>query len=320
MAVGLAPAQEPDAPASGAGRLRTTIERLGRFAYAGDPVMVRIAVFNTGDSAFPNSTGLDLIGSTAVVYLDEGLKLEHRDSAGTGPGGEPQVLQAGGFFGFITDLSQVVKGLDRPGRYKARLELPETDAAEVDLVIIERYDPARAYRAVVETEYGELTFDLLGSAAPKHVQNFYDLANQGYYDGTFFYSIVKGIEIHAGDKIGDGRSSPGYSLPAEIDESLKHGRGTLSMLRAGPVDHGSLFVISLGDNSRLDGVFSIFGKMARGEEALKALENLPTGGTRAAVPYQPLQKTPIQKVRVEPAPPDSAATAARGGDGTGSTD
>ena len=306
-----------DAPGSaGSKTLLATVERLGRFSYAGDPVMVRLAVFNTGDTAIDNASGLDLVGHTEIIRLDEGKRLEAAARREADGSIEPRVLHAGGFFGFVTDLGAVVKGLDKPGKYKARLLLPGADPAEVDLVVIERYDPSVAYRAIVETEYGILTFDLLGAAAPRHVNNLFDLANQGWYDGSVIQAIVKGVEIHGGDLLGDGRSNPGYTLDPEISGDLRHERGTLSMLRTGPTDHGSQFIISLGENRRLDGNLTIFGKISKSESVLSGIENLPTTGTREAIPYRPLKQVTVRSIRVTPAPSGSVATAA-GGEVTG---
>ncbi len=292
--------------------LKLTLERLGQFTYAGDPVLVRVAVFNTGDKAFENASGLDLLGNLSISNLDEGRSLAARQDRAPDRRLEPAVLPPGGFFGRILDLREAVVGMDSPGRYMARLSVAGSELQEIPLVVIPRFEPAKPYRAVVETNYGTMAFDLLGKEAPKHVQNFYDLANQGYYDGTLVHAVVKGIEMHAGARTGDGTSTPGYSLGPEISTGLKHQRGTLSMLRMGPSDHGSLFVISLGETRERDGVFTIFGALASGEEALAAIENLPTGGTREAVPYRPLAQVKIQTVRVGPAPEASRATATTG--------
>ncbi len=292
--------------------LKFTLERLGQFTYAGDPVMVRVAVFNTGEKAFENASGLDLLGNLGIINLDEGRRLAARQDRAPDRRLEPAVIPPGGFFGRILDLRDAVVGMDAPGRYTARLSLEGSEVQEIPLVVIPRFEPQKPYRAVVETDYGTLVFDLLGKEAPKHVQNFYDLANQGYYDGTLVHAVVKGIEIHAGDRAGDGTSTPGYSLGPEVSSGLKHQRGTLSMLRMGPNDHGSLFVISLGETRERDGVFTIFGALASGEEALAAIENLPTAGTRDAVPYRPLAQVRIQSVRVAPAPDGSRATATSG--------
>ena len=40
--------------------------------------------------------------------------------------------------------------------------------------------------AVIETSLGNIEFELLEDVAPGHVQNFKDLANSDFYNGTIF--------------------------------------------------------------------------------------------------------------------------------------
>jgi len=291
--------------------LKATLERLGAFAYAGEPVQVRVAVFNTGDKAYDNTKGLDLLHGILVGDATGAAKSPTRKAGvSTNKQGQPSVLAPGEFFGFITDLRDLYDGLDSPGKYTVRLALDEVSSEPVHLAIIPRYDPSSAYRATIETEYGQISFDLLGAEAPAHVQNFYDLANQGYYDGSYFITVMKGVQMIGGDLAGDGRSNPGYDLPLEITKGMKHVRGTLSMLRKQDTDHGAQFVISLGSNPMMDDNFSIFGAQAGEDETLKALENLPTTGRSERPYYRPLKELKILSVKVAPAPEGSKATAA----------
>lgn len=304
---GFAAAENADA----AKPLKATLERLGTFAYVGDPLQIRVAVFNTSEQAFDNAKGLDLMhgllvgdatGAAASIPRKAGVQTDKRS--------QPSVLAPGEFFGFIADLRDLYDGLDKPGKYIVRLALDEVSSDPVHLAIIPRYDPKTRYRASIETDFGQISFDLLGAEAPAHVQNFYDLASQGFYDGSYFITVMKGVQMIGGDSSGDGRSTPGYDLPLEITQGLKHARGTLSMLRKQDTDHGSQFVVSLGANPMMDGNFSIFGVQADGEDTLKALENLPTTGRSERPYYRPLKELKIVSVKVAPAPEGSKATSA----------
>jgi cyclophilin family peptidyl-prolyl cis-trans isomerase len=299
-------AAPPPAPAPAT--LEPTLDRLGRFYYAGDPVLIRVAVFNTGEAPHQNVQGLDLAHNISVVDNVRGVALKPRQGPPADPNREPRVFPPGAFFGLITDLRDSVEGLDTPGRYSIRLTVEGKTSEPMQIAVIPRFDTETAYRAEMDTDFGQMSFNLLGTEAPRHVQNFYNLANQGYYDGTFIFAVVKGIEFHGGDKTGNGRSSPGYSLAPEVSPDLKHVRGTLSMLRADAMDHGSLFIVSLGDNPRLDGRLSIFGKITAGEETLVAIENLPTSGTRESTSFRPLKPVVIRSIRVEPAPEEAVGS------------
>jgi len=251
---------------------------------------------------------MDLMGNM-VVGTEPGGALKHRTGPAANSKTQPGTIAPGGFFGFIADLRDVVEGLDKPGTYAARFQSPGLETEAISLVVIPKYDPAIAYRATMETDYGTLQFDLLGKQAPAHIHNFYDLGNQGYYDGTLFHVIVKGIEARGGDRTGSGDSNPGYSLKPEIDKSLKHTRGTLSMLGGEASDHGSQFLISLADSPGLDGKMTIFGTLAGGQDALTAIENLPTSGQKSFPFYRPLKEVRIHSIRVTAAPAGSKATA-----------
>src|SRR5882672_3505229 len=102
--------------------LQVTVERLGSFSYAGDPVLVRVAVFNTGKVSYDNSKGLDLRGNL-VVGDKTGGALKHKPGD-VDPHSQPAVLAPGEFFGWISDLRDFVEGLDVPGRYAARYQGP----------------------------------------------------------------------------------------------------------------------------------------------------------------------------------------------------
>ena len=299
--------------AAGSGGLQATLERLGGYVYAGDPVHVRVAVFNTGKEAYENLKGLDLLkGLVAGDATGVGSISRKQDAAGDRKH-QPALLAPGGFFGYIVDLREMFEGLEKPGRLSVRLALEEVSSPPVLIAIIPRYDPKTAYRATLETEFGQVSFDLLARQAPHHVKNFYDLANQGFYDGSYFITMMKGVQMIGGDLTGDGRSSPGYDLPLEIQPGMKHARGTLSMLRKQETDHGAQFVVSLGDNPMLDGNLSIFGVGAGGDDTLLALENLPTTGRSEKPYYRPLKDVKILSARVVPATDGSKATAAEAG-------
>ena len=44
--------------------------------------------------------------------------------------------------------------------------------------------------AVIETSLGNIEFELLEDVAPGHVQNFKDLANSDFYNGTTFHRVI----------------------------------------------------------------------------------------------------------------------------------
>ena len=53
--------------------------------------------------------------------------------------------------------------------------------------------------AVIETKYGNIELVFFRDVAPKHVENFLNLASSGFYDGTIFHRVIPGFMIQDGD-------------------------------------------------------------------------------------------------------------------------
>ncbi|MCL6644304.1 MAG: peptidylprolyl isomerase, partial [Dehalococcoidia bacterium] len=70
-------------------------------------------------------------------------------------------------------------------------------------------DPAKTYRATIETTAGTMTAEFFPAEAPKTVNNFVFLAREGFYDGVIFHRVIPGFVIQGGDPTGTGRGGPG---------------------------------------------------------------------------------------------------------------
>ena len=140
--------------------------------------------------------------------------------------------------------------------------------------------------AVISTTQGELVVEFWSETAPKTVENFKKLANDAFYDGTCFHRIVKGFMIQGGDPLTKdpseefrwGTGDPGYKIEAEFSDR-PHNKGVLSMARSSDPDSaGSQFFICLAPANFLDGQYTCFGELIKGEEVLDTLGAMPCGG------------------------------------------
>jgi cyclophilin family peptidyl-prolyl cis-trans isomerase len=128
--------------------------------------------------------------------------------------------------------------------------------------------------AVITTSKGAMRFELFPEDAPWHVANFKYLADKGFYRGLTFSYFHPGYIIQGGAPRGE--SGPGYSLPAEFS-NRKHEFGVLGMARRKDFvnperrSNGSQFHILLKSDERMDGVYTIFGKLIEGDEVLNSL-------------------------------------------------
>jgi peptidyl-prolyl cis-trans isomerase B (cyclophilin B) len=126
--------------------------------------------------------------------------------------------------------------------------------------------------AEIRVHEGTMKFELLFKQAPNTVANFVHLVDSGYYKGTTFHRVIQGFMAQGGDRKGDGTGSPGWSIADEIDPSVKHVVGSLSMANAGPNTGGSQFFICHAAQPHLDGRHAVFGKMISGYDVVTRIE------------------------------------------------
>lgn len=134
-------------------------------------------------------------------------------------------------------------------------------------------DPKKTYRVKMETNKGVIEIDLYPQYAPKTVNNFVFLAQEGYYDGVTFHRVIPNFVIQGGDPTGTGRGGPGYKFEDEFkDNPLKHETGILSMANSGPGTNGSQFFITHSPQPHLDGKHTVFGKVVNGMDVVNAIK------------------------------------------------
>lgn len=99
---------------------------------------------------------------------------------------------------------------------------------------------------------GSIRVKLFPDLAPKTVENFVQLAEEGYYNGVTFHRVINDFMIQGGDPTGDGTGGksiysegdddPGY-FEDEFSLNLWNFRGALSMANAGANTNTSQFFI-----------------------------------------------------------------------------
>ncbi|HEY8093034.1 MAG TPA: peptidylprolyl isomerase, partial [Acidimicrobiales bacterium] len=114
-------------------------------------------------------------------------------------------------------------------------------------------------QAVLKTNRGDITVNLLPNHAPETVDNFVGLAegtkdyNAGngrsgpFYDGLGFHRVISGFMIQGGCPLGTGTGGPGYTFKDEPHPELTFDKPyLLAMANAGPGTNGSQFFITVG--------------------------------------------------------------------------
>jgi peptidyl-prolyl cis-trans isomerase B (cyclophilin B) len=163
--------------------------------------------------------------------------------------------------------------------------------------------------AVLKTSAGEMVVAFWPDVAPNTVANFIKLAKAGFYDGTAFHRIIKGFMVQGGDPLSKDLSKEALWGTGHADENVKaefnerhHDLGVISMARAQNPDSASCqFFICLGPTPQLDGKYTCFGKLIKGEDVLLKLGDTPVGTGPNGERSRPTSRVTLESVKIVPA-------------------
>lgn len=160
---------------------------------------------------------------------------------------------------------------------------------------------------VITTDKGEIVVMFYPEIAPKTVENFTKLANDKFYEGVRFHRTIQGFMIQGGDPESKdlsksaawGSGGPDYSINDELNP-IKHEAGVLSMAHAGPNTGGSQFFIMTGTSPNLDYLHTAFGRVIKGMDVVKQIEQTPVTDGNGTV--EPDKASVIKSVEIKPWP------------------
>ncbi|KAJ1925954.1 cyclophilin peptidyl-prolyl cis-trans isomerase Cyp8 [Tieghemiomyces parasiticus] len=145
----------------------------------------------------------------------------------------------------------------------------------------------------MQTNLGDLDFELQCELAPRTCYNFMQLSKTGYYRMVPFHRSIKHFMIQGGDPTGTGRGGESIwkgEFADEIKNKLSHdSRGVLSMANHGPNTNSSQFFVTYRPCKHLDGKHTVFGKVVAG---LSTLDVMETRLTDAAT------ERPLEEIRI----------------------
>ena len=183
-------------------------------------------------------------------------------------------------------------------------------------------------KAIIKTNKGDMTFNLLPEVAPKAVENFATHAKNGYYDGLIFHRVIKDFMIQGGDPTGTGMGGEsiwGKSFEDEFALEARNYYGSLSMANSGPNTNGSQFFIvqakdvpesllsqmveltdkgypqevidkyrEVGGTPWLDFKHTVFGELTDGADVLEDIAS-----TRTGMADKPVYDVVIETIEIE---------------------
>ena len=146
---------------------------------------------------------------------------------------------------------------------------------------------------IIETNLGNLKAELYPDRAPLAVSNFLQYAEEGFYEGTIFHRVRKGVLVQGGGFTPAlQQKKPREAIRNEAQNRVKNEQWTLAAARSGGIHTATAqFFVNTNDNPQFDhkGMshskfgYAVFGKIIEGIEVVQTIEGLKTtkrGGMR----------------------------------------
>lgn len=207
--------------------------------------------------------------------------------------------------GVLGDQDELIKVPQNPIAEQQQAQAPPPSPTPVKKSPPEMLiNTEKKYSAVLETSEGNITLELYADKTPQTVNNFIHLARTDFYDGTTFHRIMKDFMIQGGDPKGDGTGGPGYTVPAEIKEDLKHERGAISMARLGDTvnpqkaSSGSQFFIMHKATTQLDGEYTVFGKVTSGLDIVDKIAEQEVSESASGEMSKPVSPVKVTNIKI----------------------
>ena len=161
-------------------------------------------------------------------------------------------------------------------------------------------------RVVLQTERGAIELELDAARAPLTVRNFLAYVDAGLYDGGMFHRTVKpdnqpnsAVKIEVIQGGAALAREAGFFPPIPLERTrvtgLRHLDGTLSMARDAPDSAQADFFICIGAQPELDfggkrnpdgQGFAAFGRVVKGMDVVRAIQQAPAGGQQLTPPVR----------------------------------
>lgn len=169
-----------------------------------------------------------------------------------------------------------------------------------------------AINATITLESGdEISLELYPKVAPKTVDNFVELAEDGFYDGLIFHRVIEDFMIQGGGYDENLKEQKASTIDGEFssngfDNPMHHTRGVISMARAQQFDSASSqFFIVQEDSTYLDGQYAAFGMVTDGMDVVDDIASARTG----SVTSSGMENVPVSPIVIESITIDSSDSA-----------
>jgi cyclophilin family peptidyl-prolyl cis-trans isomerase len=122
----------------------------------------------------------------------------------------------------------------------------------------------------IHTDQGKMVLRLDGKRCPMSVANIKQLAQQGYFENIAFHRVIPEFVAQAGCTRGDGMSGMSSVIYSELS-NRSFDSNTIGMASAGKHTESAQFFITLSATPHLNGRYTQFGELTRGNKTLKKI-------------------------------------------------
>ncbi len=276
-----ATAAAPPSVTQNASALTVSMRTAEDAVYPGQDLAVRLTFKNAGEThvTIPAES---FSRETFEVADDRGRRPKPgREEEAAGSSG-PLIVEGYGQAERVVSLSAWYPRVSaRRGAWTIRWGAGPWSAGPVRAVVTRPYDLRRDRIALLDTDLGPITWELLPDHAPAHVKRFVDLSRQGFYDGLTLFRLLPHVQVEGGDRKGDGTGAFERLMTPEIASSLEITAGMVGAARVSSMSSmtsESMFFVTLAPAAYMQGKHTFFARLTAGWEVLARLGRLPNKG------------------------------------------
>ena len=141
--------------------------------------------------------------------------------------------------------------------------------SSIDWDVLRRVGPRP--RLTLRTDRGTVVIELDAESAPQTVLQIVRFAGGRQYDGVAFHRVIPNFVAQSGDFTrGDGWGGPETPIRSEFTR-VRYRTGTIGMASSGKDTEGSQFFVTHSPQPHLDGRYTAFGRVVRGQDVIDRL-------------------------------------------------